>query len=151
VRNSCGCGCQGWCVKALDDTVIRAGLACVDEALEAEHVALCGERYAHLSERQAVRAGHVASSLVLGGRRVGVSRPRVRSVAGSKLRVTELVGLERTLSAAPAGGRADGSGRLDPALRMLAGTAAGSLYASTEILVTVRLFPHPLDAAARVR
>ena len=30
--------------EALYDTVIGAGLACVDEALEAERVALCGER-----------------------------------------------------------------------------------------------------------
>ena len=57
--------------EALYDTVISAGLACVDEALEAERVALCGARYAHLAERQALRAGHVASSLVLGGRRSG--------------------------------------------------------------------------------
>jgi transposase-like protein len=73
--------------EALYDTVIGAGLVCVEEALEAERVALCGERYAHLSERQALRAGHVASSLVLGGRRVEVSRPRVRSVAGGELRL----------------------------------------------------------------
>jgi transposase-like protein len=73
--------------EALYDTVISAGLACVDEALEAERVALCGERYAHLVERQALRAGRVASSLVLGGRRVGVSRPRVRSVEGCELRL----------------------------------------------------------------
>ncbi len=53
--------------EALYDTVIGAGLACVDEALEAERVALCGERYTHLADRQALRAGHVASSLVLGG------------------------------------------------------------------------------------
>ena len=62
--------------EALYDTVISAGLACVDAALEAERVALCRERYAHLAARQALRAGHAASSLVLGGRRVGVSRPR---------------------------------------------------------------------------
>jgi putative transposase len=72
---------------ALDDTVIGAGLACVDEALEAERVALCGERYEHLADRQALRAGHVASSLVLGGRRVAVQRPRARSVAGRELRL----------------------------------------------------------------
>jgi putative transposase len=64
---------------ALYDTVMVTGLACVDEVLEAERAALCGARYAHQAERQALRAGHVASSLVLGGRRVAVSRPRVRS------------------------------------------------------------------------
>src|SRR5271155_2411285 len=73
--------------EALYDTVIGAGLACVEEVLERERVALCGERYEHLADRQALRAGHVASSLVLGGRRVAVLRPRARSVAGRELRV----------------------------------------------------------------
>ena len=73
--------------EALYDTVIGAGLACVDEVLETERVALCGERYEHLPDRQALRAGHVASSLVLGGRRVAVQRPRARSVAGRELRL----------------------------------------------------------------
>ena len=34
--------------EALYDTVIGAGLACVEEVLETERVALCGERYEHL-------------------------------------------------------------------------------------------------------
>src|SRR5580700_3070231 len=75
----------GMVCEALYDTVIGAGLACVDEVLETERVALCGGRYAHLATRQALRAGHAASSLVLGGRRVAVSRPRVRSVGGREL------------------------------------------------------------------
>src|SRR5271156_1991225 len=66
--------------EALYDTVIGAGLACVEEVLETERVALCGERYEHLADRQALRAGHVASSLVLGGRRVAVQRPRASAV-----------------------------------------------------------------------
>ncbi len=41
----------------------------------------------HLADRQALRGGRVASSLVLGGRRVAVSRPRVRSVEGRELRL----------------------------------------------------------------
>ncbi|MGH7812388.1 MAG: IS256 family transposase [Candidatus Binataceae bacterium] len=73
--------------EALYETVIGAGLACVDEALEAERAALCGTRYRHLPERQALRTGHVASSLVLGGRRVGVSRPRARSIDGRELQL----------------------------------------------------------------
>ena len=72
---------------ALYETVIGAGLACVDEVLEAERVALCGARYTHISDRGALRGGHIASSLVLGGRRIGVSRPRVRSVDGRELRL----------------------------------------------------------------
>jgi putative transposase len=73
--------------EALYETVIGAGLACVDEVLEAERVALCGERYAHLVDREASRAGHVASSLVLGGRRVAVQRPRARSAEGHELKL----------------------------------------------------------------
>src|SRR5712675_3066090 len=73
--------------EALYETVIGAGLACVDEALEAERVALCGERYEHLADRQALRAGHVASSLVMGGRRVAVQRPRARTVEGHELKL----------------------------------------------------------------
>ena len=72
---------------ALYDTVMVTGLACVDEVLEAERAALCGARYAHQAERQALRAGHVPSSLVLGGRRVAVSRRRVRSVDGRELKL----------------------------------------------------------------
>src|SRR5712692_865873 len=73
--------------EALYGTVIGAGLACVDEMLEAERAALCGARYEHLADRQALRAGHVASSLVLGGRRVAVSRPRARRVEGYELQL----------------------------------------------------------------
>src|SRR5271167_671818 len=73
--------------EALYETVMGAGLACVDEALEAERAALCGARYLHIADRQALRAGHVASSLVLGGRRVAVSRPRARSLDGHELKL----------------------------------------------------------------
>ena len=69
------------------ETVIGAGLACVDEALEAERVALCGARYEHAVDRKALRAGHAGSSLVLGGRRVAVNRPRARTVEGHELRL----------------------------------------------------------------
>ena len=71
--------------EALWDTVVYSGLAFVEEELEAERTALCGPRYAHDAERAALRAGHVASSLTLGGRRVEVDRPRVRSTDGHEL------------------------------------------------------------------
>jgi len=54
--------------EGLYETVIAAGLACVDEVLGAERSGFCGARYWHLAERQALRAGHVPSSLVLGER-----------------------------------------------------------------------------------
>jgi hypothetical protein len=41
----------------------------------------------HQDHRQAVRAGHVPSSLVLGGRRVEIRRPRARNTDGHELRL----------------------------------------------------------------
>jgi len=71
--------------EALWDTVVLSGLVFVEEELEAERTALCGARYAHLAGRAATRAGHVTSSLTLGGRRAEVKRPRVRSIDGHEL------------------------------------------------------------------
>src|SRR5258708_9595420 len=76
---------RGLARAALWDTVVISGLAFVEEEMEAERAALCGPRYAHLAERQAQRSGHVPSSLVMGGRRVKVERPRARSVDGHEL------------------------------------------------------------------
>ena len=68
--------------EALWETVIFSGLAYAQETLEAERSAICGERYARLADRAAMRSGHVASSLTLGGRRVKLLRPRVRGAEG---------------------------------------------------------------------
>jgi putative transposase len=76
---------RGLAREALWDTVVLSGLAFVEEALEAERTTLCGARYAHREQRQAVRGGHVASSLVLGGRRIDIQRPRARSAERHEL------------------------------------------------------------------
>ena len=78
---------EGLAREALWETVVLAGLGFVQEELERERTGLCGERYAHQEGRQAVRVGHVPSSLVLGGRRVEIRRPRARSTAGQELRL----------------------------------------------------------------
>lgn len=72
-----------------------AGLAVLSELLEEEVSALCGPRGRHDRERVAYRHGAERSSLPLGGRKVKVTRPRVRSTEGAE------IGLEswRTLSA----------------------------------------------------
>ena len=72
-------------LPALHEWVAAAGLAAVMELLERERAALCGSRYRHNRARSAFRGGHVSSSLVLGGRRVGIRRPRVRSSDGREL------------------------------------------------------------------
>jgi putative transposase len=71
--------------EALFDTVIVSGLEYVGEVLEEERRVLCGPRYLHDTQRHALRAGSVPSSLSLGGRRVEVERPRVRSVEGQEM------------------------------------------------------------------
>ena len=78
---------HGLARQALWDTVVLSGFGFVQDELEAERTALCGERYTHQENRQAVRAGHVPSSLVLGGRRAEIPRPRARSSDGHELRL----------------------------------------------------------------
>jgi putative transposase len=53
--------------------------------LEAEVTAACGPRGQHDPERVAVRHGSGAGSVVLGGRRVPVTRPRARTVDGHEV------------------------------------------------------------------
>jgi transposase-like protein len=72
-------------VESLWDAVALSGVEFALERLEAERTMLCGARYAHLAERQALRAGHAKSSLSLGGRRAELERPRVRSKDGHEL------------------------------------------------------------------
>ena len=76
---------RGMARAALWDAVVISGLAFAEEEMEAERAMLCGPRYVHLAERQALRSRHVPSSLVLGGRRVKVKRPRARSREGHEL------------------------------------------------------------------
>jgi putative transposase len=71
--------------EALFDTVIVSGLEYVREVLEEERTALCGARYQHDTQRQAMRTGSVPSSLSLGGWRVELERPRARSIDGQEL------------------------------------------------------------------
>jgi putative transposase len=71
----------------LHEWVAAAGLAAVMELLERERAALCGMRYRHNRARGAFRGGHVSSSLVFGGRRVALRRPRVRGCDGRELKL----------------------------------------------------------------
>jgi transposase-like protein len=50
--------------------------------LEEDRTAVCGPRYAHEPDRPASRAGTVRGEVVLGGRKVAIQRPRVRTAAG---------------------------------------------------------------------
>ncbi len=58
------------------------GLGVLAELMEEEVVDVVGPRGKHDRARIAVRHGHESGEVTLGGRRVGVERPRVRSVDG---------------------------------------------------------------------
>ena len=64
------------------DTVITAGSLQAIRMLHEEQELLCGPRHSQSKDRQAYRHGTSAGSLVMGGRRVTLPRPRVRSVDG---------------------------------------------------------------------
>lgn len=60
---------------------VSIGLEVMGELMDAEVTELAGPKGKHNSDRAAYRHGSEAGKVTLGGRRVPVSRPRVRSVA----------------------------------------------------------------------
>jgi transposase-like protein len=62
---------------------VSAGLAVMASLMEESVTALCGPKGKHDPGRSAVRHGAEDGSVTLGGRRVGVRRPRVRATDGS--------------------------------------------------------------------
>jgi putative transposase len=61
---------------------VGVGLGVLAELLEEEVVDVVGAKGKHLRERTAVRHGHEAGEVTLGGRRVAVDRPRVGTADG---------------------------------------------------------------------
>ena len=64
---------------------IRAGQQVLDAMMEQDRTELCGPRGKHDPERQAGRAGTTPSEVTLGGRRIQLTRPRVRSQTGQEV------------------------------------------------------------------
>jgi putative transposase len=62
---------------------VGAGLQVMGELMQADVAALCGPRGKHDPQRAATRHGSGPGSVTLGGRRVPVTRPRVRAADGS--------------------------------------------------------------------
>jgi putative transposase len=62
---------------------VGAGLQVMQQLMEADVTAVCGPRGKHDSARTATRHGSEAGSVTLGGRRVPLTRPRVRASDGS--------------------------------------------------------------------
>lgn len=61
---------------------VGVGLAVLGELMEEEVEGVVGPKGRHNPERSAVRHGHEAGEVTLGGRRVAVSRPRARGADG---------------------------------------------------------------------
>jgi transposase-like protein len=64
------------------ELVVGTGLQVLQQLLEEDRAAICGMRYRHDEARVASRGGTTPSSVVVGGRRVVVARPRVRGQDG---------------------------------------------------------------------
>ena len=62
---------------------VGTGLQVMQALMEADVTAVAGPKGRHDPGRTAVRHGHERGSVTLGGRRVPVSRPRVRAADGS--------------------------------------------------------------------
>jgi transposase-like protein len=65
--------------RGLREFVVQSGMKALGALLEHERTELCGPRYKHEPERAAHRAGFATGELAMGGRRVQVRRPRVRT------------------------------------------------------------------------
>jgi putative transposase len=64
---------------------VAAGMAVMQAMFDAEVTAACGPKGQHDPDRAATRHGRERGSVVLGGRRVPVTRPRARTVDGHEV------------------------------------------------------------------
>ena len=64
---------------------INAGKQVLAAMMEADRIALCGPKGVPDAARRAVRGGSTPSAVVLGGQRIGIKRPRARSVHAGEL------------------------------------------------------------------
>ena len=67
---------------------VNAGKQVLAAMMEADRVALCGAKGVPDVHRRAVRGGHVAGAVVLGGQKIGIKRPRARSIERAELQLS---------------------------------------------------------------
>jgi len=70
---------------------VDAGQQVLGAMMEQDREDLCGPRWKRNSERRAGRAGTTKSEVTLGGRRISISRPRVRSMEGEEMELPSFV------------------------------------------------------------
>jgi putative transposase len=66
---------------------VNAGKQVLLAMMEADRVALCGAKGVPDGNRRATRGGHTAGAVVLGGQRIGIARPRARSLERGELQL----------------------------------------------------------------
>jgi len=77
--------------NAFFELCVDAGRQVLDAMMEQDREAFCGPRWKRDPERVAGRAGTTRSEVTLGGRRIGVQRPRVRSREGREVELPSFV------------------------------------------------------------
>jgi putative transposase len=71
--------------RSFFDLCIDAGQQVLASMMEQDREDLCGPRWKRDPDRKTGRAGTTKSEVTLGGRRIAMSRPRVRSQEGTEL------------------------------------------------------------------
>lgn len=71
--------------RSLLKLVLEKGLEVFGRMLEEDRTQLCGPKNKPQEDRQAYRHGHDEGQVVLGGRKIRLRKPRVRSLAGEEL------------------------------------------------------------------
>src|SRR5438093_7400778 len=71
--------------RSLRDLVTSSGLEIFRALLEEDQAMLCGPRHRCQADRQAFRHGTTEGPLVFGGRKIRLTRPRVRSIKGREV------------------------------------------------------------------
>jgi len=82
--------------EALRELIVTTGLAIFEAMLEEDREALCGPAGSWQGgQRTAYRYGYEQGRVVLGGRKVQLNRPRVRSVGGEELALPSWVAMRQ--------------------------------------------------------
>ncbi len=71
--------------RSFFDLCVNAGQQVLTAMMEQDREDLCGPRWQRDPDRKAGRTGTTRSEVTLGGRRIGITRPRARSAEGTEL------------------------------------------------------------------
>ncbi|MGH9892701.1 MAG: IS256 family transposase [bacterium] len=80
----------------LRELVVQSGMEVVQKLLEEDRKRVCGPARKKQEEREAYRWGYDQGQLVMGGRKVCLPKPRVRTVYGQELALPRWAAFEKT-------------------------------------------------------